>query len=45
MCVTDGLPLCRFTVRPYKYDPAEEKAEKQKKTELAQKKKTLWVLT
>ena len=35
----------RMTVRPYKHDPAEEKAEKQKKAELAQKKKTLWVST
>ena len=32
----------RWTVRPYKYDPAEDKAEKQKKLELSQKKKQLW---
>jgi len=32
----------RFTVRQYKHDPIEEKAEKEKKIELAKKKKELW---
>ena len=32
----------RWTVRPYKFDPAEEKSEKQKKVELNTKKKQLW---
>ena len=32
----------RWTVRPYKYDPTEEKLEKQKKLELNTKRKQLW---
>ena len=32
----------RWTVRPYKFDPTEEKLEKQKKTELHTKRKQLW---
>ena len=32
----------RWTIRPYKFDPTEENAEKQKKTELNTKRKQLW---
>jgi len=38
--------LCRekrFVVRPFKFDPAEDKAEKERKDQLATKKKKLWV--
>jgi hypothetical protein len=38
--------LCRekrFVVRPFKFDPAEDKAEKERKEQLATKKKKLWV--
>ncbi len=37
--------LCRdkrFTVRPFKYDPEEDKFEREKKNELAKKRKTQW---
>lgn len=33
----------RFVVRPFKYDPAEDKAERERKLQLAVKKKNLWV--
>ena len=38
--------LCRekrYTVRPFKFDPAEDRAEQEKKVALASKKKSLWV--
>ncbi len=38
--------LCRekrFVVRPFKFDPAEDKAERERKETLAGKKKKLWV--
>jgi len=37
--------LCRqerFTVRPFKYDPEEDKSNKEKKTSLEEKRKSLW---